>query len=40
LLMAGGIGSHARVGDLRHAGPAALLFVLSAVTAGLLVAPI
>ncbi|MDT5338314.1 MAG: hypothetical protein QOD90_3819 [Mycobacterium sp.] len=37
LLMVGGIGSHARVQDLRHAGPAALLLVLSAVTAGLLV---
>ncbi|MDT5196761.1 MAG: hypothetical protein QOH20_3515 [Mycobacterium sp.] len=37
LLMVGGIASHARVGDLRHAGPAALLLVLSAVTAGLLV---
>jgi uncharacterized membrane protein YphA (DoxX/SURF4 family) len=38
LLMVGGIGSHARVGDVRHAGPAALLLVLSVVTAGLLVA--
>jgi uncharacterized membrane protein YphA (DoxX/SURF4 family) len=37
LLMVGGIASHARADDLRHAGPAALLLVLSAVTAGLLV---
>ncbi|HEV7419326.1 MAG TPA: DoxX family protein [Mycobacterium sp.] len=37
LLMVGGIGSHARVGDLRHAGPAALLLVLAVVTAGLLI---
>jgi hypothetical protein len=35
--MVGGIGSHARVGDLRHAGPAALLLVLAVVTAGLLI---
>ena len=37
LLMVGGIASHARADDLRNAGPAALLLVLSAVTAGLLI---
>jgi uncharacterized membrane protein YphA (DoxX/SURF4 family) len=40
LLMVGGIVAHARAQDLRNAGPAALLFVLAVVTAGLLVASI
>jgi uncharacterized membrane protein YphA (DoxX/SURF4 family) len=33
LLMAGAIGAHARAEDLRHAAPAALLFMLVVVTA-------
>jgi uncharacterized membrane protein YphA (DoxX/SURF4 family) len=40
LLMAGGIASHARAQDLRNAGPAALLLVLTVATVVLRVASI